>query len=377
MEQSSKGFDGIPMNEHVNEKKENPQGITFDKRSNKMKILVTGSSGFIGHYLVRYLQKQGNWVRGVDWKKSEYSYEADEFLLLDLRLKENAEKSVKGMNLVYALAADMGGMGFIQAQENQALILYNNTMINFNTINSMKEEGINKGFYSSSACVYPNYKQNEAKIISLKEFDAYPAEPQDTYGWEKLQAEHLVKSYNDCYGMDIKIGRFHNIYGPEGSYDDGREKAPAAICRKVITAKNKKENFIEIWGDGTYIRSFCYIDDCLNAIHLLMDSDCNEPVNIGRDDGITINDLAKLAMKIGNVDLDIKHIDGPLGVKGRNSDNTLFKSKFGWVPEISIEEGLAKTYSWIESEIYRKQNKNLDSTRKQNLKKIETNYQVT
>ena len=341
-----------------------------------MKILVTGSSGFIGHHLVKHLQKKGHWVRGVDWKKSEYSYEADEFLLLDLRYRENAEKSVEGMNFVYALAADMGGMGFIQAKENQALILYNNTMINFNTINAIKEEGIKNGFYSSSACIYPNYKQNEAKIISLKESDAYPADPQDTYGWEKLQAEHLVKSYNDCYEMNIKIGRFHNIYGPEGSYNDGREKAPAAMCRKVINAKNKKQDFIEIWGDGTYIRSFCYIDDCLKALDLIIKSDSNRPVNIGRDDGITINELAKLAMKIGKVDLEIKHIDGPLGVKGRNSDNTLFKKKFGWVPEISMEEGLTKTYCWIEKEINRKQNKNLNSKQKQNLKEFNVDYQL-
>jgi len=314
-----------------------------------MKICITGSSGFIGHHLVRYLKNKGHWVRGVDWKESEYSQEADEFLLLDLRFKENAERAVEGMEEIYMLAADMGGMGFIQAKENQPVILWNNTMINFNTLEAAKKEGIKKGFYSSSACIYPNYKQDKTEIINLKESDAYPAEPQDTYGWEKLQMEHLCKAYNDAYGMDIKVARFHNIYGPEGSWNDGREKAPAATCRKVAEAEDGGE--IEMWGDGTYFRSFCYIDDCLKAVDLLMNSDFNGPVNIGRDDGITINELARLAMKIGGKNLEIKHIPGPLGVKGRNSDNTLFLEKFGWEPEIPMEVGLEKTYRWISEQV--------------------------
>lgn len=315
------------------------------------KVLVTGSSGFIGHHLVRFLKQKGYWVRGVDWKKSEYSEEADEFKLLDLRYRINAEIAVEGMEEVYMLAADMGGMGFIQAKENQPVILYNNTMINFNTLEAAKKEGIKKGFYSSSACIYPNYRQDKTEIINLKESDAYPADPQDTYGWEKLQMEHLCKAYNNAYGMDIKVARFHNIYGPEGSWNDGREKAPAATCRKVIMAIKNGEGFMEIWGSGEQIRSFCYIDDCLKAIDLLVNSDVGFPINIGRDDGITINDLAKIAMKIGGKELEIRHTEGPLGVKGRNSDNTLFKSQFGWEPEITMEVGLEKTYKWIESQV--------------------------
>jgi len=315
-----------------------------------MRVLVTGSQGFIGHHLVRYLKNKGYWVRGVDWKDNGYT-DADEFLQRDLRIEYNAKVACGEVDEVYHLAADMGGMGFIQDPKNQAKILYNNTMINFNVLEASRHHKVKKFFFSSSACVYPNYLQDKAEIISLKESDAYPADPQDTYGWEKLQMEHLCKAYRECYDMNIKVARYHNIYGPEGDYDSGREKAPAALARKVIFAIKEGKDEIEIWGDGTYVRSFCFIRDCLKATFELMHSDCNEPVNIGRNDGITINDLAEICIKIGGKKLKIKHISGPLGVKGRNSDNTLFKKYFGWEPGTSMQEGMLETYNWIEAQI--------------------------
>ena len=321
------------------------------------KVLVTGSSGFIGHHLVKHLKSKGYWVRGVDWKKSEYSDLADEFWLLDLREKAHAELAVKNMDIVYNLAADMGGMGFIQDKNNQGLILYNNTMINFNMFEAMRKAGIKKGFYASSACAYPDYKQEVEEIVGLKESDVYPADPQDTYGWEKLQAEHLALAYNSCYGMDIKVARFHNIYGPEGDYDTGREKAPAAMCRKVIQAELNNEDFMEMWGNGNQVRSFCYISDCLKAVDLLMNSDVGFVVNIGRDDGITINDLARLAMSFNGKELEIRHIEGPVGVKGRNSDNSLFFETFGWMPDTPMSVGLKSTYDWIKQEMLLKGDK--------------------
>ena len=237
------------------------------------KILVTGASGFIGHYLCKSLKKQGYYVRAVDWKGPElYKVECDEFFLLDLRDKKNCEMAVEGMNEAWLLAADMGGMGYIANTENQASILYNNTLINFHSLEACRKEGIKKVLYSSSACVYPDEKQKSKDALPLKESDVYPANPQDTYGWEKLQMEHLCTAYR-VYGMDIKIVRFHNIYGPEGTFDGGREKAPAAFCRKVIQAIKDGKDYVEMWGDGKQVRSFCYIDDCIKAIQMLMNSD--------------------------------------------------------------------------------------------------------
>ena len=310
-----------------------------------MRILVTGASGFIGHHLARKLKKEGHFVRGVDWKKPEYGNDFSEFLLKDLRNYDNCLEATKGMDRVYALAADMGGMGFIQDPKNQYRILYNNTKINFNTLEASRQNKIKRYLYTSSACIYPEYKQTETNVKPLKESDAYPAQPQDSYGWEKLQAEHLCA----CSDLDTRIVRFHNIYGIEGTWQGGREKAPAAFCRKIIDAQRNKQDYIEMWGDGKQTRSFCYIDDCLKAIQLVMEGDYKEPVNVGRDELTSMNDLAKIVMK--KVNLKIKHIKGPEGVRGRNSDNSEFKRRYNWAPEIDLKEGMAKTYKWIKDQM--------------------------
>ncbi len=314
------------------------------------KVVVTGAGGFIGHHLVTYLKKKKYWVRGVDLKLPEFKpSDADEFLLLDLREKENALKATKRMDYAYALAADMGGMGFISS--NHATILYNNAMINFNTIEAARLNGISRYFYPSSACIYPEYLQKKANLKPLKEEDAYPAQPQDAYGWEKLITEILAKYYSEQYGLEIRIARFHNIFGPFGTWEGGREKAPAAICRKVAVAKLTCKNEIEIWGDGKQTRSFCYIDDCLEGIHKLMMSNFSEPLNIGQDRMVTIDQLVDIVSKIAEVKLQKKHIAGPQGVRGRNSDNSKLRQVLKWEPEISLEEGMASTYKWIEKQV--------------------------
>jgi len=319
--------------------------------ANQKRIIITGAAGFIGHHLCKRLKEQGHWVRGVDWKDPEYGLECDEFMKLDLRSRFSCIDAFHGVfDEAWLLAADMGGMGFIQDPKNQPIILYNNTMIDFNSLEECRLSGIKKVLYSSSACIYPNYKQTKTDIAGLKESDAYPADPQDTYGWEKIMMEQLCESYRN-YGIDIKVVRFHNVYGPEGTYKGGREKAPAALCRKVITAIRNEENFIEIWGDGEQTRSFCHIDDCLKALELVMNSDVSEPINIGRDDMLSINKLAEIIQDIAGTSLIVRNITGPLGVRGRNSDNTMFKEKFNWQPEISMKSGLTKTYNWIKGEI--------------------------
>lgn len=321
------------------------------------RALVTGTAGFIGHHLTKYLRSEGHLVRGVDWKEPEYRSAANEFENLDLRLIENASKALRPLDgeqidEVYALAADMGGMGFIQDPKNQRRILRNNLLINLNTLEAAREKGVKKYFYSSSACVYPNYKQTETDVSSLKEGDAYPADPQDTYGWEKLVTEILSGTYAD--EMDIRIARFHNIYGSEGAWNGGREKAPAALCRKIAEAKRDGKDSIEIWGDGKQTRSFCYVDDCLRGIELMMEGSYSKPVNLGRDELVSINGLADIISKIAGVELEYRHIEGPEGVRGRNSDNTLFQELYGWSPEITLEEGMARTYSWIEEQVLKK-----------------------
>jgi GDP-D-mannose 3',5'-epimerase len=314
------------------------------------KVVVTGAGGFIGHHLVTFLKQQGYWVRGVDIKSPEYSpVDADEFELLDLRSWANALQALRGVDEVYALAADMGGMGFISAHHAQ--ILHNNALINLHTLEAARVHGVSRLFYTSSACIYPEDKQMHAEVVPLKEDDAYPAQPQDAYGWEKLLTERLCMHYREDYGIETRVVRFHNIFGPEGTWDGGREKAPAALCRKVAVAKLTGDPVVEIWGDGEQTRSFCHIDDCVTGIYKLMRSDYREPLNLGQDRLVTVNQLAQLVADIAGIRIVTKHIPGPQGVRGRNSDNTRLREVLGWEPAISLEEGLGRTYGWIEQQV--------------------------
>lgn len=257
--------------------------------------------------------------------------------------------SLQGELTVYALAADMGGMGYISS--HHAAILHNNALINLHTIEAARQNGVSRYLYTSSACVYPEYRQNSTAAIPLREEDAYPAQPQDAYGWEKLISERLCTHYREDYGFATRIVRFHNIFGPLGSWDGGREKAPAALCRKVAIAKLKGSDEIELWGDGRQTRSFCYIDDCVEGLHRLMRSDYEEPLNLGQDRLISVDELADLIAAIAGVNLRKSHIPGPQGVRGRNSDNTRLRAMLNWEPQISLEEGLRRTYAWIEEQV--------------------------
>ena len=314
------------------------------------RVLVTGAGGFIGHHLVTYLKERGYWVRGVDLKEPEYtSIDADEFDLLDLRRWEACQEAMRGgIDEVYALAADMGGMGFISS--HHAEILHNNALINLHTLEAARQAGVGRYLYSSSACIYPEYLQTDADVTPLREEDAYPAQPQDAYGWEKLITEKLCQYYASDYGMETRIVRFHNIFGPLGTWDGGREKAPAALSRKVAMARDGGE--IEIWGDGEQTRTFCHVDDCVEGIFRLMRSNYGEPLNLGRDEMISINDLARLIIEIsGKRDITLRHIDGPQGVRGRNSDNTRLREVLGWEPVIDLRTGMEPTYRWIEQQV--------------------------
>ena len=316
----------------------------------KTRALVTGAGGFIGHHLVSFLKERGYWVRGVDVKKPEFAQtEADEFLLLDLRRWENCLEATAGVEHVYALAADMGGMRFISSHHSR--ILHNNILINVHTMEAARQNGVKRYLYTSSACVYPEYKQMDADVTPLKEEDVFPAQPQDAYGWEKLVTEQLARHYHEDYGMETRTVRFHNIFGPLGSWEGGREKAPAAMCRKVAVAKLTGNPEIEVWGDGEQTRSFCYIDDCTTGIYKLMMSDFADPVNLGQDRMVTINQLVDIVADAAGIEVVKKHVDGPQGVRGRNSDNSLLRKVLGWEPEISLEEGLAITYAWIEEQV--------------------------
>jgi GDP-D-mannose 3', 5'-epimerase len=300
--------------------------------------------------LVTYLKSLGYWVRGVDLKDLAYGpSDADEFQLLDMRRLDHCLKATRGMDEVYALAADMGGMGFIS--RHHARILYHNSLINLHTLEAARINGVSRYFYTSSACIYPEYKQQHAKVTPLKEEDAYPAQPQDAYGWEKLISERLCMHYREEYGIETRVVRFHNIFGPLGTWNGGREKAPAAICRKVAIAKLTGNPVVEIWGDGEQTRSFCYIDDCVKGIHRLMRSDYHQPINLGQERLVTINQLAEIVAVIAGVAIEKRHASGPIGVRGRNSDNTLLRKVVGWEPEISLEEGLARTYRWVEEQV--------------------------
>ena len=318
--------------------------------SDQTRVLVTGAGGFIGHHLVSFLRQQGYWVRGVDLKHPEFSVsDANEFQVLDLRRWESCLQATQGVDEVYALAADMGGMGFISC--NHAQILHNNSLINIHTLEAARQNGVKRYLYTSSACVYPEYRQTDVHCVPLKEEDAYPAEPQDAYGWEKLVTERLCRHYHEDYGLETRTVRFHNIFGPLGTWEGGREKAPAALSRKVAAAKLSGSDEIEIWGDGEQTRSFCYIDDCVTGLYKLMRSDYREPLNLGQDRMVSINQLADIIAGIAGVKLHKKHVPGPQGVRGRNSDNARLRQVLGWEPQISLEEGLSRTYAWIEQQV--------------------------
>ena len=314
------------------------------------KVLVTGAGGFIGSHLVSFLRKRGYWVRGVDIKYPEFSTtDAHEFQILDLRRWENCLKATEGVDEVYALAADMGGMGFIS--NHHAEILRNNSLVNTHSLDAAREHGVKRYLYTSSACVYPEYRQTETNVSPLKEEDAYPAFPQDAYGWEKLVTERMATHFREDFGLETRIVRFHNIFGPFGTWTGGREKSPAALCRKIAFAKLTGAEEIEIWGDGEQTRSFCYIDDCIEGIYRLMRSDYHEPLNLGQDRLISINQLADIIAKIAGVVVSKRHVTGPQGVRGRNSDNTRLRQVLGWEPRISLEVGLEGTYRWIEGQL--------------------------
>ena len=310
------------------------------------KALVNGAGGFIGSHLARRLKDEGFFVRGVDLKRPEFSdTAADEFIVGDLRDPEVVRAAVADMDDVYQLAADMGGAGYIFTGDHDACVMHNSALINLNTLEFGRLAGVKRFFYSSSACIYPEYNQLDPDNPNCEETSAYPAAPDSEYGWEKLFSERLYMSYMRNYGTEVHVARYHNIFGPEGTWRGGREKAPAAMCRKVAEASDGGS--IEIWGDGEQTRSFLYIDECLEGTRRLMESDFEGPVNIGSEEMVTINDLARATMDVAGKSLTIDHIDGPLGVRGRNSHNALIEEKLGWRPSRPLREGVAVTYAWI------------------------------
>jgi nucleoside-diphosphate-sugar epimerase len=314
-------------------------------------VLVTGAGGFIGHHLVKRLKREGHRVVGADWKYPEYEPTlADAFFNVDLRFKDQAERVFESsgrFDEVYHLAANMGGMGFIE--NYKALIMRDNTLISTNVLEAARRYTARRLFFSSSACAYNTDLQKDLNSPELSEDMAYPANPEDGYGWEKLFTERMCRHFREDFGLETRIARYHNVYGPLGTWDGGREKAPAAICRKVILAEPHGK--IEIWGDGLQTRSFMYIDDCVEGTVRIMRSDHPDPLNLGSDRLIAINDLAQMVMSFENRRLTLKHVKGPLGVRGRNSDNTLIKKVLGWAPSLPLDEGMRQTYYWIKEQL--------------------------
>ncbi len=316
-----------------------------------MRALVCGAGGFIGSHMVKRLKKEGYWVLGVDLKNPEYSPTvADKFVLGDLRDEQLVKKIFRqAFDETYQFAADMGGAGFIFTGDHDADIMHNSASINLNILHVGQESGnMKKIFYSSSACIYPAYNQEDPLNPKCSEDSAYPAAPDSEYGWEKLFSERLYLSFARNYKIPVRIARFHNIFGTEGTWTGGREKAPAAMCRKVAEARDGGE--IEIWGDGLQTRSFLYIDECVEGVRRLMASDFTEPINIGSEEMVTINQLLEMTMRIAGKKLSVKHVKGPLGVRGRNSDNNLVREKLNWAPSAKLEEGMTKTYAWVKEQ---------------------------
>jgi nucleoside-diphosphate-sugar epimerase len=315
------------------------------------KIIVCGAGGFIGSHLVEKLKEQVNYVIGVDLHYPLYSStKADVFYLMDLREQENIRKLItRDVDEIYQLAADMGGAGYIFTGEHDADIMHNSCQINLNILDEMHKKGVKKVFYSSSACMYPSHNQEDPNNPLMSEDSAYPANPDSEYGWEKLFSERLYMTYAKNYGFDVRIARFHNIFGPHGSWDNGKEKAPAALCRKVALCKDG--GVVDVWGPGNQTRSFLFIDECVEGIQRIMESDYTKPVNLGSTRMISINELVTLIALLNGKNVTIRNIDGPRGVMGRNSDNKLIKEVIGWVPDEDLESGLIKTYKWIDEQI--------------------------
>tara|TARA_B100000674_G_C37951040_1_gene967328 strand:+ start:96 stop:1088 length:993 start_codon:yes stop_codon:yes gene_type:complete len=326
------------------------------------KAVVFGAGGFIGSHMVTRLKKEGFWVRGVDLKNPDFSIStADEFIVGDLRDPNVVAKAVdENMDELYQFAADMGGAGYIFTGENDANVMHNSGLINLNAVHEATKKKVKKVFYSSSACIYPAYNQEDPDNPKCSEDSAYPAAPDSEYGWEKLFSERLYFSFHRNYGLNVRVARFHNIFGPEGTWDGGKEKAPAAMCRKAIMTN--QGNSMEVWGDGKQTRSFLFIDECIESVRRLMNSDFMGPVNIGSEEMISINDFAQMAIDISGKDISIHNIQGeefenkygfpcPVGVKGRNSDNKIFEQKVGWKPDQPLKEGMKKTFKWIESQV--------------------------